>query len=171
VVCQAEHGDKGRGNGVVVTKEPAVHDDVGFEGSLLYLTKQLELLMRSRLDETVGVENLTTLQYTALTVLKRRPDMTAAALARGAFVRAQTMAQMVNALDERGFIQRRRDPDNKRQFLISLTAKGYAVIDRLSGSVAEIEQRMVSALDDDETAAFRKSLRLCRDSLTRADDS
>ncbi len=41
--------------------------------TLLYLVKQLELAVRARMDEVVGGEGLTPVQYTALTVLARRP--------------------------------------------------------------------------------------------------
>jgi hypothetical protein len=48
-------------------------------------------------------DGLTALQYTALTVLGRHPDMSVAQLARNSFVTAQSMADMVpvNALESR----------------------------------------------------------------------
>jgi hypothetical protein len=57
------------------------------EITLLYLIKQLELAVRSHLDETVRDAGLTALQYTALTVLERHPELTSAQLARNSFVR------------------------------------------------------------------------------------
>ena len=42
---------------------------------LIYLVKQVELAVRSRLDELLRPDGLTALQYTALTVLERHPDM------------------------------------------------------------------------------------------------
>jgi hypothetical protein len=52
------------------------------EPTLLYVMKQLELAVRSRLDDIVRPAGLTALQYTALTVLERRPDLTSSQLAR-----------------------------------------------------------------------------------------
>ncbi|MCX7523303.1 MarR family transcriptional regulator [Microbacterium sp. STN6] len=145
---------------------PGFGGDVGERSAggvtLLYLTKQLELAVRSQLDEVVSAESLTSLQYTALTVLERHPGLTSAELARNSFVRAQTTAQMVNALDERGLIERLRDPASKRQYLLSLTDDGARVLDRLREPVADIERRMVAGLDDSEIAAFRRALRYCR---------
>ena len=46
--------------------------------TLLYLMKQVELAVRARLDEITRPSGLTALQYTALTVLERHPDLTAA---------------------------------------------------------------------------------------------
>ena len=74
--------------------------------TLLYLIKQVELAVRTRLDAVVGEHGLTSLQYTALTVLERHPGMTSADLARNSFVRAQTMAQMVVDLEAKGHVYR-----------------------------------------------------------------
>ena len=63
--------------------------------TLLYLIKQVELAVRQALDDVVATADLTTLQYTALTVLERHPGITSAELARNSFVRAQSMAEMV----------------------------------------------------------------------------
>ena len=66
--------------------------------TLLYLIKQVELAVRQALDDVVATADLTTLQYTALTVLERHPGITSAELARNSFVRAQSMAEMVTFL-------------------------------------------------------------------------
>ena len=41
--------------------------------TLLYLIKQVELAVKQALDDVVATADLTTLQYTALTVLERHP--------------------------------------------------------------------------------------------------
>ena len=76
--------------------------------TLLYLIKQVELAVRQRLDDVVATADLTTLQYTALTVLERHPGITSAELARNSFVRAQTMAEMITYLLGRGLVARER---------------------------------------------------------------
>jgi hypothetical protein len=53
--------------------------DAGATGStLLYLLKQVELAVRSDLDEITRPAGLTALQHTALTVLDQHPDLTSA---------------------------------------------------------------------------------------------
>jgi len=63
--------------------------------TMLYLMKQVELAVRSHLDELLKPAEITALQYTALTVLERHPDPTSAQLARNSFVTTQSMADMV----------------------------------------------------------------------------
>lgn len=114
------------------------------EASLLYLLKRVELAARSRLDEVIEPFGVTAVQYAALTSLERHPDMTAAALARHSFVTAQTTAQLVRGLEERGLIARHPDPKSKRQVLLGLTPAGEALLRELHGPVQEIERRMTA---------------------------
>jgi hypothetical protein len=52
-------------------------------------------IFSSLLDELLRPDGLTALQYTALTVLERHPDMSVAQLARNSFVTAQSMADIL----------------------------------------------------------------------------
>src|SRR6476660_3142466 len=92
--------------------------------TLLYLMKQVEMAVRSELDDLARPVGLTALQYTALTVLERHPDLTSAHLARHSFVTSQSMADMVTTLLDRGLIDRHRDPADRRRLVIALTPAG-----------------------------------------------
>jgi DNA-binding MarR family transcriptional regulator len=134
--------------------------------TLLYLIKQVELAVRDALDGVVAKADLTTLQYTALTVLERHPGMTSAELARNSFVRAQTMAEMVTYLLGRGLVTRERDPKNRKQYLLSLSAEGHKVLDDLYDDVADIEARMLEGFDTGQMEILRTYLSRCRHSLS-----
>jgi DNA-binding MarR family transcriptional regulator len=138
------------------------------EPLLLYLVKQVELAARARLDEIVRPAGLTALQYTALTVLERNDDMTSAKLARGSFVTAQSMADMIAILENHGFIERRRDQADRRRLLVGLTLAGQALLDQYRNAVAELESSMVAGLSDAEIAGFRQLLRACHANLAAA---
>jgi DNA-binding MarR family transcriptional regulator len=133
--------------------------------TLLYLVKQLELSVRARLDDLMRPVGLTALQYTALTVLERHGDISSAQLARNSFVTAQTMADMVVILEDRGLIERHRDAADKRRLLIALTPAGRAVLEDRRPHVAAIEKRMTGALSTSDAALLRRFLVDCRTSL------
>ena len=143
-------------------EEPSHHRDV----TLLYLIKQVELAVRQALDDVVGVADLTTLQYTALTVLERHPGITSAELARNSFVRAQTMAEMVTYLLGRGLVARERDENNRKQYLLALTPEGQKVLDDLFDPVADIEAKMLDGFDVGQTEILRTYLMRCRHALS-----
>jgi DNA-binding MarR family transcriptional regulator len=134
--------------------------------TLLYLIKQVELAVKQALDDVVAAADLTTLQYTALTVLERHPGITSAELARNSFVRAQSMAEMVTYLLGRDLVSRERDPKNRKQYLLALTHQGQQVLDGLFDAVADIEARMLEHFDAGQTEILRTYLLRCRQSLS-----
>lgn len=126
--------------------------------SLLYMIKQVELVVRSHLDELVKPAGITALQYTALTVLERHDGLSAAQLARDSFVTAQSMADLVRSLESRGLIRRERNPRNRRELLILLTDAGRELLARVAGPVRELEERMVRDLTPHQADQFRQAL-------------
>ena len=134
--------------------------------TLLYLIKQVELAVRQALDDVVVVADLTTLQYTALTVLERHPGITSAELARNSFVRAQSMAEMVTYLLGRGLVTRERDESNRKQYLLALSAEGQQVLDDLYDAVADVETKMLDGFDVGQTEILRTYLLRCRHALS-----
>ncbi|MEV0174279.1 MarR family transcriptional regulator [Streptomyces sp. NPDC050803] len=126
--------------------------------SLLYMVKQVELVVRSHLDELVRPSGITALQYTALTVLERHDGLSAAQLARDSFVTAQSIADLVRTLEGRGLVRRERNPRNRRELLILLTDTGREVLARHEGPVRELEERMVRDLTAHQSEQFRQAL-------------
>jgi DNA-binding MarR family transcriptional regulator len=133
--------------------------------TLLYAMKQVELATRARLDDLFRPAGMTALQYTALTVLERHPDLTSAQLARNSFVTDQAMALMVTTLEERGLIERHRDAADKRRLVLALTGAGRRVIDEHRARVDAIERRMLTGFDPQEVATLRDLLDRCRRNL------
>ncbi|MEU9158357.1 MarR family transcriptional regulator [Streptomyces sp. NPDC048417] len=126
--------------------------------SLLYMVKQLELVVRSHLDELVRPAGITALQYTALTILERHDGLSAAQLARDSFVTAQSMADLVRSLESRALIRRERNPRNRRELLILLTDAGRELLAGVAGPVRELEERMVRELTGHQEEQFRQAL-------------
>jgi DNA-binding MarR family transcriptional regulator len=122
------------------------------------MVKQVELVVRSHLDELVKPAGITALQYTSLTVLERHDGLSAAQLARDSFVTAQSMADLVRSLENRGLIRRERNPRNRRELLILLTDEGRALLARFTDEVRELEERMVRDLSAHQTDQFRQAL-------------
>ncbi|MCL6671726.1 MULTISPECIES: MarR family winged helix-turn-helix transcriptional regulator [Streptomyces] len=126
--------------------------------SLLYMVKQVELVVRSHLDELVRPAGITALQYTALTVLERHDGLSAAQLARDSFVTAQSIADLVRSLENRGLVRRERNPRNRRELLILLTDAGRRLLEEHAEPVRTLEERMVRDLTAHQTEQFRQSL-------------
>jgi DNA-binding MarR family transcriptional regulator len=134
---------------------------------LIYMLKQVELAVRARLDEIVRPAGLTALQYTALSVLERHTDMSSAQLARSSFVTAQSMADMITALEGRKLIERHRDRTDRRRLVVALTGDGRALLDRCRPEVDALEAAMLAGLSVPQTKALRATLATCYTNLSR----
>jgi len=142
----------------------AAGDEVA-EPMLMYLVKQVELAVRSHLDDLLRPAGLTALQYTALTVLERHPDVSSAQLARNSFVTAQSMADMITALEGRGLIQRHRDRIDRRRLVVALTAGGRELLDGYRDQVTALEAQMLAGLTKPQIASLRRCLHTCHANL------
>lgn len=132
---------------------------------LLYLVKQVELVIRSHLDNLLRPAGLTALQYTALTVLERHPDLSSAQLARNSFVTSQSMADMITALEGRGLIERHRDHGDRRRLVVALTAGGWELLGRYRDEVNALEEQMLAGLTKVQISSLRRNLHACHANL------
>lgn len=80
--------------------------------------------LRRRLRELATDGDLTPSQTAVLNRLWKDGPSSASALASAERVRPQSMATIVAALKQRGLIERKPDPEDKRRQLISLTVAG-----------------------------------------------
>ena len=130
-----------------------------------YLVKQVEAAVRARLDTALRPHGITAVQYTALTVLQHRGDLSSAQLARRSFVRPQTMHEVVVGLERHGLIERHPSADRRHVLLARLTTAGLTKLDECRADVSLIERDMVRDLSDAEEAMLRELLDRCHRTL------
>lgn len=134
-------------------------DPAGGDAPLtLYLVKRLEMVVRALMDDALRPHGLTTLQYTALTVLARQGSLSSAQLARRSFVTPQTMHEMIRWLEQRDLVQRSRDEANRRVLLVSLTPQGRDVVTACAPIIQSFEHRVIESMSAGEHMVFRECL-------------
>ena len=126
--------------------------------SLLYAVKRVELGVRWHLDELLKPSGITAVQYTALTVLEQHDGLPAAQLARRSFVTAQSTADLVRALEQRGLVTRKRNLENRRELSIRLTDAGRKLLAEYAEDVQALERRMVGAFTEPQVDQLRTAL-------------
>jgi DNA-binding MarR family transcriptional regulator len=92
--------------------------------------------------------------------------MTSARLARNSFVRVQSMAQTMAALEARGLIHREIDPDSRRQLRTSITPEGRELMRAVAGPIEDLEREMLEGLTAAQVTTFADALRRARVSLS-----
>lgn len=109
-----------------------------------YLLKQAVHVMQRRTDAALREVGLNTAKYVVLRLLRERPDLSSAQLARRAFLSPQTMHSMIVNLEKLGLVARSQHPENARVSLTRLTGEGERlelagreVIDRCSTAMVQ----------------------------------
>jgi DNA-binding MarR family transcriptional regulator len=69
-------------------------------------------------------------------------------LARGANITPQAMGEMVDELEELGYVERRPDPSDRRAKLIVLTDRGRACVAAGISTISGIEERITEILGE-----------------------
>ena len=112
-----------------------------------------------------GLDDVTPAQAGALAVLYELREATTSRLAQRMGLADVTVGRFVAALIRSGYVERRRNPADAREQLLSPTRKAH---DRLSDFVAitnEVLDALFRKLDDDGLAALTVGLRQAADRL------
>jgi DNA-binding MarR family transcriptional regulator len=99
--------------------------------------------------------------------LSVRGTMTTGALAASLRVAPQSMTRIVAGMAENGLIDRRADPDDRRQILVSMTEAGRRVFDE---DTRTRRAWLAAAMDAELTTAERDLLRIAGDLMVRLAD-
>jgi DNA-binding MarR family transcriptional regulator len=119
---------------------------------LSYIIGRLDRAIRNRLLEILTPLELSIPQFTTLSVLKRRPGLSNAQLARRALILPQSMIQVIAALERRQLVERAPDPAHNRILQTRLTADGLALVQRAEAATRELESGLIEAVGDDAAA-------------------
>lgn len=133
--------------------------------SIGYAIKQAATALRAAMDDALRPLGLTVSQYSCLELLGQRPGLSAAELARGAFVTRQSMHALLLGLAERGLLARATTAAHGRALPTELTDAGREALNRASAVVAAVERRMTGALSAADRERFLTALLTCRDAL------
>lgn len=80
-----------------------------------------------------------------------RPTANQRELAEAVGVTGATLTHHLNAMEKRGLITRRRDPENRRVHVVELTDAGRGLFVRLRQCALEFTARLGAGVSDEET--------------------
>ncbi|OBK45898.1 MarR family winged helix-turn-helix transcriptional regulator [Mycobacterium sp. 1081908.1] len=97
--------------------------------------------------------------YIVLSALDRAPVRSQAALAEAIGADKTRIIPTLDDLQDRGYIERRPDPDDRRVRLLALTEAGRAVKDAAQQDIQRGEERWLGRLSADDRRVFLSVLR------------
>jgi DNA-binding MarR family transcriptional regulator len=94
----------------------------------------------------------------ALRLLDARGPISQHALGTALSLDPSNVVGLLNELEERGLVERRRDPADRRRHIVSLSAAGSAELAQTYSRLGLVEDELFSALSADERATLYELL-------------
>ena len=122
------------------------------------LIARVARLVRSRLDVALGPSELRQRQLVALSYLRDHGPARQQALAQSLCMDASSLVCLLNDLEDRDLIARRRDREDRRRGILELTDHGREALAEIDAALAGIDAEILSDLDESERADLRALL-------------
>jgi len=118
-----------------------------------HLLRRAQQISTALFYEEVGSE-LTPVQYAMLNALAAHPGIDQVSLSGLVAIDTSTGATVCARLEEKGLIERKILPHNRRQRALTVTPAGQGLLDDLSPGAQRLRQRLLAPLDADEQRQF-----------------
>jgi len=116
--------------------------------STSFLLKRLGFAAKERAMEAFEETGLTPYHYAVLLSLSEDSHETQGAIADSLGYDRGQLVGMLDELEERGLVERRRDPADRRRQLVSMTPEGKRELTRLRALSRRLEAELFGPLDE-----------------------
>lgn len=122
-------------------------------------------LLRHDIDRRLEPHNLTRVKWLALGVLARNGALTQAELAQKMELGNATVGRLVDRLEDRGFVARAPDENDRRSYQVSVTQSAKDLLKNLDATGAEFRKDTLESLSDAEIIGLNKGLLKLKENL------
>ena len=135
---------------------------------LIGRVKRLNLTITREMEKTWAEYGLNGPSFDMLATLRRAGppfSLSPSDLIASTMVTSGTMTNRIDQLQKAGFVERVKNPDDGRGFLISLTKKGFNVIDEAVTAHVATQERLVSDLSTKQKGDLNRLLKVFQSKL------
>jgi DNA-binding MarR family transcriptional regulator len=138
--------------------KPAVRPPRELVSSTSFLLKRLGWAVKDRTHEGFDAAGASPFHFTVLAVLDEGARETQATIADALGYDRSYLVGLLDELEDRGLIERKRDPADRRRHIVRLTPAGKKTLTKLRALQASIEEDFLAPLDADERASLHSLL-------------
>jgi DNA-binding MarR family transcriptional regulator len=125
----------------------------------LWWLKQAFYFSLTEVNESVKDHGVTTAQIGVLRQLTNQPGLSGAELARRLLITPQGVQLALTALEKRGLVERKQDPQHGRILQVFLTDEGRAVASAVVADAVAAHERVFGVLSEEEQEQLKALLR------------
>ncbi|MFD7309884.1 MarR family winged helix-turn-helix transcriptional regulator [Promicromonospora sp. NPDC059942] len=134
---------------------PVLEQSVRRSGALIdYLARHL----RRRSESALAPLGLRTRHLVALTVLRDRAEITQRDLAAALVLDSTNIVGLLNELEGKHLVERRRSPQDRRRHVVSLTDDGVALLCQAEAALTAVEDEVFESLGPEQRDQLQKLL-------------
>ena len=123
-----------------------------------FLLARLGLAFKAKAIERVEREGSELHQYSVLAILDEGARETQGTIADALGVDPSRMVAVLDALEERGLVERRRDPHDRRRHTVSITSEGKRQLARLRAIARQLNEELLAPLAPEDRETFHRLL-------------
>ncbi|MFL5857231.1 MAG: MarR family winged helix-turn-helix transcriptional regulator [Solirubrobacteraceae bacterium] len=124
-------------------------------GSMVLLTRLARVVHRRSTEQLLGMR---VKQFATLCFVRDHGGVLQSDLAEALYMDANNLVLLLNDLEAHGWIERRRDPEDRRRHIVEVTPSGERAIERAEHSMETIEEDVLSGLSGKERETLRRLL-------------
>jgi len=142
----------------VATTQPPAARPARKQTGIAFLLAQLGAYAAERFGERVAALDFSRPQAGLLRLISREPGMSQQAVARRLGTPPSRLVELVDGMEQRGLIERRRNPGDRRNYALHLTAAGEQAMAALGQAAFDHEETISAPLTGAERAQLSKLL-------------
>ena len=133
-----------------------------------FLIRRLHQIGAALFYDDCQSESLTPLQIGMLTALSMNPWLDQKAIGRELALDRTTTAEVLKRLADKGLVETRVNPDDRRSRLSVITKKGLTLVHELQESIHRSQERLLEPLSPEDRVIFMKLLTQLLDAHEKA---
>lgn len=136
--------------------------DSCLDNSLQLLVYKSNCILRNKLHQALKNFDITAEQWVILKKLSEKEGYNQKELSRSTFKEQAVITRMLDILEHKRLVERRKSPNDRREFIISITDKGQELLEKMKPDLLCYQELLDSSLSEEEMLQLKALLnKLC----------